>query len=131
MNVLDALESKFLDKKKSSTHFAIGDTVDVHVRIKEGDKERVQLFTGVVISKSKAGMRETFVVRRLVAGEGVERSFLVQSPSIIKVEVKRRGKIRRAKLYYLRDRIGKRTRVKELIKGGAPKESHEEAETSE
>lgn len=115
MKILNKIESQFLDAQKKADHFSVGDTVDVHVRIKEGDKERVQLFTGVVIAKSKSGIQEVFTVRRLVAGEGVERSFLVQSPNITKITSKRRGKVRRAKLYYLRDRVGKRTRVKELI----------------
>src|SRR6476659_4603722 len=93
--------------------FNIGDQVDVHQRILEGEKERVQVFTGVVIARKGGGMRETFVVRRIVQGEGVERTFLVHSPKISKVEVKRTGAVRRAKLYYLRDRVGKATRLRE------------------
>jgi large subunit ribosomal protein L19 len=93
--------------------FAIGDTVDVHTRILEGEKERIQIFNGVVIAKSGAGSREMFVVRRIVAGEGVERKFPLHSPKIAKVEVKRSGVSRRAKLYYLRDRSGKSTRLRE------------------
>ena len=93
--------------------FEIGDTVDVHTRILEGDKERVQVFTGVVIARRGGGTRETFTVRRIVGGEGVERIFPVHSPKIAKLEVKRHGKVRRSKLFYLRDRVGKKTRLTE------------------
>ena len=99
--------------KKDAGKFNIGDQVDVHQRILEGEKERVQIFTGVVIARKGGGMRETFVVRRIVQSEGVERTFLVHSPKIAKVEVKRTGAVRRAKLYYLRDRVGKATRLRE------------------
>jgi large subunit ribosomal protein L19 len=93
--------------------FEIGDTVDVHQRILEGQKERVQVFSGVVISRRGHGMREMFTVRRIVQGEGVERQFPLNSPRIAKIEVKRTGVVRRAKLYYLRDRVGKATRLRE------------------
>jgi large subunit ribosomal protein L19 len=93
--------------------FAIGDTVDVHVRILEGNKERVQVFNGTVIARRGEGVREMFTVRRIVQGEGVERIFPINSPKIAKVEVKRPGQARRAKLFYLRDRVGKATKVKE------------------
>jgi large subunit ribosomal protein L19 len=93
--------------------FEIGDQVQVHQRILEGQKERVQVFEGVVISKRGSGMREMFTVRRIVQGEGVERTFPLHSPKIAKVEVKRTGRVRRAKLYYLRDRVGKATRLRE------------------
>ena len=93
--------------------FDIGDTVDVHTKILEGDKERVQVFSGTVIARSGSGSREMFVVRRIVAGQGVERKFPLHSPRIEKVEVKRRSVVRRAKLYFLRDRIGKSVRLKE------------------
>jgi large subunit ribosomal protein L19 len=93
--------------------FEIGDTVDVHTRILEGEKERIQIFNGVVIARSGSGTRETFVVRRIVGGEGVERKFPLHSPKIAKIEVKRRGIVRRAKLYFLRDRVGKAVRLKE------------------
>lgn len=99
--------------KKDAPKFDIGDQVDVHQRILEGEKERVQIFTGVVIARKGAGVRETFVVRRIVQSEGVERTFLVHSPKIAKIEVKRTGAVRRAKLYYLRDRVGKATRLRE------------------
>lgn len=93
--------------------FDIGDTVDVHTRILEGDKERIQIFNGVVIAKAGSGSRETFTVRRIVAGEGVERKFPLHSPKIATIQVKRSGVSRRAKLYYLRDRSGKSTRLRE------------------
>lgn len=93
--------------------FQIGDTVDVHTRILEGEKERIQIFNGTVIARSGAGTREMFVVRRIVQGEGVERKFPLHSPRIAKIEVKRSGIVRRAKLYFLRDRVGKAVRLKE------------------
>src|ERR1700751_3852683 len=93
-------------RKKDIPSFQIGDTVDVHQRILEGQKERVQIFNGVVISRRGEGMREMFTVRRIVQGEGVERTFPLNSPRLAAVEVKRSGKVRRAKLYYLRERVG-------------------------
>src|SRR6516165_7379813 len=99
--------------KKEIPNFEIGDTVDVHQRILEGQKERIQIFNGVVIARRGEGMREMFTVRRIVQGEGVERQFPLHSPKIAKIEVKRTGKVRRAKLYYLRDRVGKATRLRE------------------
>ena len=99
--------------KTDNSKFEIGDTVDVHTRILEGGKERIQIFNGVVIARSGSGSRETFTVRRIVQGEGVERKFPLNSPRIAKIEVKRSGIVRRAKLYFLRDRIGKATRLKE------------------
>ncbi|HBV66157.1 MAG: 50S ribosomal protein L19 [Rubripirellula sp.] len=99
--------------KENPPEFEIGDTVDVHLKILEGNKERVQVFTGVVIARSGSGSREMFAVRRIVAGEGVERKFPVHSPRIEKIEVKRSGVVRRAKLYFLRDRVGKAVRLKE------------------
>ena len=93
--------------------FHIGDTVDVHTKILEGSKERIQVFSGTVIARSGGGSREMFTVRRIVAGEGVERKFPVHSPRIAKVEVKRSSVVRRAKLYFLRDRVGKAVRLKE------------------
>ncbi len=93
--------------------FDVGDTVDVHQRILEGEKERTQVFNGVVIAKKGDGARETFTVRRIVQGEGVERVFPLHSPKIAKIEVKRTGHTRRAKLYYLRKRVGKATRLRE------------------
>ena len=99
--------------KEAPPKFEIGDTVDVHLKILEGNKERIQVFTGVVIAMSGSGSREMFTVRRIVAGEGVERKFPLHSPKIEKVDIKRSGVVRRAKLYYLRDRVGKAVRLKE------------------
>jgi large subunit ribosomal protein L19 len=105
--------------KKDLPDFRIGDQVDVHQRILEGTKERIQVFTGVVIARRGEGMRESFTVRRIVQGEGVERIFPVHSPKIAKIEIKRTGRVRRAKLYYLRKRVGKATRLREREKAGA------------
>jgi len=99
--------------KAEPPKFDIGDTVDVHTKILEGTKERIQIFSGVVIARSGSGTREMFVVRRIVAGEGVERKFPLHSPKIDRVEVKRRSVVRRAKLYFLRERSGKATRLTE------------------
>jgi large subunit ribosomal protein L19 len=102
--------------KKDIPDFEVGDTVDVHLRILEGQKERIQIFNGVVLGRRGQGMSEMFTVRRIVQGEGVERSFPIHSPKIAKIEVKRTGVTRRAKLYYLRDRVGKATRLRERKK---------------
>lgn len=109
--ILNLVEQSSL--KPEIPEFKIGDTVDVHTRILEGEKERIQIFNGVVIARAGSGSRETFVVRRIVAGEGVERKFPLHSPKIARIEVKRSGVVRRAKLYYLRDRIGKATKLRE------------------
>lgn len=101
--------------KEDAPKVEIGSTVKVHVRIKEGEKERIQVFEGTVIAKNNSGIAETFTVRRVSYGVGVERVFPVHSPIVAKVETVRRGKVRRAKLYYLRDRVGKAAKVKELI----------------
>ncbi len=108
-----AIEDKFL--RPDPLVFEIGDTVDVHTRIQEGDKERIQIFNGVVIGRRGGGTREMFTVRRIVAGEGVERTFPYHSPKIAKIEVKRHGKVRRAKLFFLRGRIGKATKLIERV----------------
>lgn len=100
-------------KKESVSQFEIGDVVNVHCKILEGEKERIQIFNGVVIARSGGGSGEMFTVRRIVAGEGVERKFPLHSPRIAKVEVLRSSVVRRAKLYYLRDRVGKATRLAE------------------
>ncbi len=105
--------------KEKLHKFEIGDTVDVHVRILEGDKERIQIFNGVVIARSGGGTREMFVVRRIVQGEGVERKFPIHSPRIADIVVKRSGKVRRAKLYFLRERSCKAVRLKERFNTGA------------
>ncbi len=99
--------------KSEVSYFEIGDTVDVHCRILEGEKERIQVFSGVVIARSGSGSREMFSVRRIVQGEGVERKFPLHSPRIAKIQVTRAGVTHRAKLYFLRDRIGKAVRLKE------------------
>ncbi len=113
MNIIESLTSEQI--RTDLPAFNIGDTVKIHVKIKEGDKERIQVFEGTVIAKKHGGIQETFTVRRLSYGVGVERTFPVNSPKIDKIEVTRRGKVRRAKLYYLRNRVGKATRVKEKI----------------
>lgn len=107
--ILNQVESSSL--RAAPLEFAIGDTVNVHTRILEGEKERIQIFSGVVIARRGSGTRELFTVRRIVAGEGVERSFPIHSPKIAKLEVVRHGRVRRAKLFYLRDRMGKSTRL--------------------
>ena len=101
--------------KETVPSFNVGDTIRVHNLIKEGNRERIQLFEGTVIAKHGGGISETFTVRRVAYGCGVEKTFPLHSPHVEKVEVIRRGKVRRAKLYYLRDRVGKSSKVKELI----------------
>ena len=111
MNKLDQVESAYL--RDDIPEFKAGDTVRVHVRVVEGGKERVQVFQGVVIARDGGGLRATFTVRKMSFGVGVERVFPVHAPIIQKIEVLRRGDVRRAKLYYLRDRVGKAARIKE------------------
>ena len=105
MNVIEKIQQEQL--RQDLVSFKVGDTVKVHTRIKEGDRERIQLFSGLVINKQGRGLAETFTVRRISYGEGVERIFPLHSPFIQKIEVERGGKVRRAKLYYLRHRVGK------------------------
>ncbi len=113
---MDALKAIAADSLKNDIpEILIGSTVKVHVRIKEGEKERIQIFEGTVIAKNNSGISETFTVRRVSYGVGVERVFPIHSPSVAKVELVRKGQVRRAKLYYLRDRVGKAAKVKELI----------------
>lgn len=107
--ILDAVESKSL--KENIPHFEVGDIVDVYCRIKEGDKERTQVFTGTVISRKGRGINESFTVRRIVNNEGVERIFPLHSPNVVDIRPIRSGKTRRAKLYYLRQRTGKAVRL--------------------
>jgi len=107
--ILDAVESKSL--KENIPHFEIGDIVDIRCKIKEGDKERIQIFTGTVISRKGRGINENFTVRRIVNNEGVERIFPLHSPNILDIKPIRSGKTRRAKLYYLRKRAGKAVRL--------------------
>jgi large subunit ribosomal protein L19 len=109
--IIKLVEQAFM--KDNVPHFEIGDSVDVHCLIHEGEKTRTQVFSGTVIARSGGGAREMFTVRRIVAGEGVERKFPVHSPRIAKIEVKRSAVVRRAKLFYLRDRVGKAVRLKE------------------
>ena len=113
---MDALKLISADSlKENAPQFAIGDTIRVEVKIREGERERLQAFEGTVIAKNGSGVAETFTVRRVSYGVGVERTFPVNSPNLAKVEVVRRGKVRRAKLYYLRSRTGKAAKVKELL----------------
>lgn len=110
--LMDLVEKSYL--KASPPEFHVGDTVDVLCRIIEGEKERLQTFTGIVIAREGRGINECFTVRRIVGNEGVERKFLINSPNITDVKVKRRGRVRRAKLYFLRERIGKARKLREL-----------------
>ena len=113
MDMIKAFTNEQL--KKEVPQFNVGDTVRVHNKIVEGARERIQLFEGTVIAKKNGGISETFTVRRISYGVGVEKTFPIHSPRVEKVEVVRTGKVRRAKLYYLRDRVGKAAKVKELI----------------
>jgi large subunit ribosomal protein L19 len=112
MNTLDQVESSYL-RNAGVPDFAPGDTIRVHVRVKEGDKERIQIFQGVVIGRRGGGTRETFSVRKISGSVGVERVFPLHSPNVDKIELVRRGKVRRAKLYYLRNLRGKAARIEE------------------
>ena len=111
MDIIKKIEQE--NMKAEKPEFNVGDTVKVHVRVIEGKRERNQIFEGVVLKKQHGGVKETFTVRKISSGVGVERTFPVHSPKIEKVEVTRRGKVRRAKLNYLRDRVGKAAKVKE------------------
>lgn len=113
MNLVDVLEKEQI--KTEIPEFNVGDTVKVSYKIIEGDKERIQVYEGVVIARKNGSIRETFTVRRLSFGVGVERVFPIHSPNIAKIEVVRKGKVRRSKLYYLRERTGKAAKVKEQI----------------
>ena len=113
MNNFDAFKSEQL--KETVPSFNVGDTIRVHNLIKEGTRERIQMYEGTVIGKHGGGISETFTVRRVAYGCGVEKTFPLHSPHVVKIDVVRRGKVRRAKLYYLRDRVGKSAKVKEQI----------------
>jgi len=113
MNALELINNSSI--KEAPPKFEIGDTVKVHVKIREGERERIQIFEGTVIANKGTGVYETFTVRRISYGIGVERVFPVHSPNVSEVQVIRHGKIRRSKLYYLRDRVGKAAKVKERI----------------
>ncbi|MBQ4572506.1 MAG: 50S ribosomal protein L19 [Clostridia bacterium] len=113
---MDALKLMAQDCiKEANPAIRVGDVVKVHVKIREGERERIQVFEGTIIARKGAGVSETFTVRRVSYGVGVERVFPVNSPNVAKVETVRRGKVRRSKLYYLRDRVGKAAKVKEQI----------------
>lgn len=113
LEVIKSIESEQI--RTDLPQFNVGDTVKVHVKVKEGNRERIQVFEGIVLKRQNGGIRETFTVRRISYGVGVERTFPVNSPIIDKIEVTRRGKVRRAKLFYLRNRVGKAAKVKEII----------------
>ena len=113
MDLMQAFTEKY--KKAEPPVVAVGDTVRVHLKVKEGNRERIQVFEGTVIAKKHGGIEETFTVRRVSYGVGVEKVFPVHAPSIEKIETVRRGKVRRAKLYYLRNRVGKAAKVKEAL----------------
>jgi large subunit ribosomal protein L19 len=126
MNLIETLEKEEADRlaaQRATPEFQPGDTVRVNVRIKEGERERVQAYEGVCIARSGAGVQESFTVRKISFGEGVERVFPVLSPMIESIEVKRRGAVRRAKLYYLRDRRGKSARIAERVEARPAKGS--------
>jgi len=126
MEIIKKIDAQYM--KKSLPAFKVGDVVDVHVKIKEGEKERIQVFTGTVIKiKGGKGIRGSFSVRRIVQGEGVERVFPFHSPAVQEVKVARPGRVRRAKLYYLRDRVGKATKVKERRDDGKSGRSDKKA----
>ena len=110
-DILDKINAE--QCKQDVPEFSIGDTVKVHTKIVEGETERIQIFKGVVIARKGSGIQECFTVRKVAYGNGIERVFPIHSPRVAKIEVERRGKVRRAKLYYLRDRVGKAARVKE------------------
>ena len=109
--LLRSIEKQYM--KSEVPDFSVGDTVEVALTVKEGDKERVQAFSGTCIARKGAGVRETFTVRRIVQGEGVERVFPIHCPAVVSIKVQRKGKARRAKLYYLRKRTGRAVKVKE------------------
>lgn len=113
-NIIKNIEDAQL--KESVDEFNVGDTVRVHAKVKEGNRERIQIFEGTVLKRQNGGIKETFTVRKNSNGIGVEKTWPVHSPIVEKIEVVRRGKVRRAKLFYLRDRVGKAAKVKELVK---------------
>ena len=112
---MDLIKELTKSQVKDMPAVQVGDTVKVHVKVKEGARERIQVYEGIVIAKKHGGIEETITVRRVSYGIGVEKVFPLHAPSVEKVEVVRRGKVRRAKLYYLRDRVGKAAKVKELL----------------
>ena len=119
MNIIENIEKEQMEKLtagKNLPNFKPGDTLKVHTKVKEGDRERIQIYEGVCIARKNDGLNSSFTVRKISFGEGVERVFPLYSPNVAKIEVARIGKVRRAKLNYLRDRVGKKAKVKELVK---------------
>ncbi|MCJ7687962.1 MAG: 50S ribosomal protein L19 [Clostridiaceae bacterium] len=114
LDIIRAIEQEQI--RTDLPNFGVGDTVKVHIKIREGTKERIQVFEGTVLKRQHGGLRETFTVRRVASGVGVEKTFPVNAPVIDKVEIVRLGKVRRAKLFYLRDRVGKAAKVKERMR---------------
>lgn len=112
---IESIEREYQKEKKEIPEFVPGDTVRLSIKVREGEKERIQAFEGVVISRRYAGLRENFTVRKISYGVGVERTFMIHSPNIAGIDVLRRGKVARGKLYYLRNRVGKKTRVRDKI----------------
>ena len=112
---MDLIKELTKSQLKEMPAVNVGDTVKVHVKVKEGARERIQIFEGTVIAKNNSGIAETFTVRRVSYGVGVEKTFPIHSPNVVKVDVIRSGKVRRAKLYYVRDRVGKAAKIKENI----------------
>ncbi|MDR0673799.1 MAG: 50S ribosomal protein L19 [Zoogloeaceae bacterium] len=128
MNLIAQLEQEEIARLgKQIPEFAPGDTVVVQVKVKEGNRERLQAYEGVVIAKRNRGLNSSFIVRKISSGEGVERTFQTYSPLVAKIEVKRRGDVRRAKLYYLRDRSGKSARIKEKLVKKTPANGNADA----
>jgi len=113
-DIIKAIEAEQL--RNDIADFNVGDTVRVYAKVKEGNRERIQVFEGTVLKRQHGGARETFTVRKTSSGVGVEKTWPLHSPNIDKIEVVRRGKVRRAKLFYLRDRVGKKAKVKEILK---------------
>ena len=114
-SVIESIERSYQKKAEEIPSFVAGDTVRLEIKVREGDKERLQAFEGIVIARKNTGLRENFTVRKISYGVGVERTFMLHSPNIASISVLRRGNVARAKLYYLRDRVGKKTRVKDKI----------------
>ncbi|HVW64414.1 MAG TPA: 50S ribosomal protein L19 [Nitrosospira sp.] len=133
MNLIEQLESEEISRLgKTIPDFAPGDTVVVNVKVVEGDRKRIQAYEGVVIAKRNRGLNSAFTVRKVSSGEGVERTFQTYSPLIASVEIKRRGDVRRAKLYYLRDRSGKSARIREKLPArGSVKKGAEKTESAQ
>lgn len=113
VDIIKAIEAEQI--RKDLPEFNVGDTIKVHLKVKEGTRERIQVFEGTVLKKQNGGIRETFTVRRIAYGVGVEKTLPINSPVIEKIELVRKGKVRRAKLFYLRNRVGKAAKVKEIL----------------